>query len=172
MADQFVAEIRMFACNFAPQGWALCQGQLMPISQNTALFSLLGTNYGGDGRSTFGLPNLQGAVPMGYGQGAGLSPRQIGEQGGSDTVTLLQSEMPAHTHTVACNSGDGDQYGPTGNFPATDTGGNNLFANSANALMAPGTIAPVGGNLPHSNLQPYLVMNYCIALQGIFPPRS
>ena len=172
MADQFVAEIRIFAGNFAPTGWALCQGQLLPISQNTALFSLLGTTYGGDGRSNFALPNLQGCVPMGFGQGPGLSSRVLGEQAGEDAVTLLQSEIPGHTHTALANSGVGDQYGPTGNFFAGDAGGNNLYAATANAQMAPGTIAPAGGSQPHNNLQPYLVLNYIIALQGIYPPRS
>jgi len=172
MSDQFVAEIRIFACNFAPTGWALCNGQLLPISQNTALFSLLGTTYGGDGKSTFALPNLQGAVPMQQGQGPGLTLRDLGEVGGESTVTLLQTEMPAHTHTVGINTTTGNQYGPGGNFMAPDAGGNNLYATSGNANMSPLTVNATGGSLPHNNLQPFQVLNYCIALLGIYPPRS
>lgn len=172
MADQFLAEIRVFGCNFAPSGWAFCDGQLMSISQNTALFSLLGTTYGGDGRTTFALPDLQGASPIHPGQGSGLSPRFLGETGGEETVTLLISELPAHTHTPSCNSGTGDQYGPPGNVWATDAGGNNEYNSSGSSAMAPGAVGPAGGNQPHNNLQPYLVLNFCIALLGIFPSRA
>lgn len=173
MSNPFLAEIRIFAGNFAPKGWALCDGQLMSISQNTALFSLLGTTYGGDGKSTFGLPNLQGRAPMHPGQGPGLSDHVIGETSGSQTVTLSQSEMPAHNHTANCNAGMGDQYAPTGFFWATDAGGNNEYASTSDGkVMATGAVAPAGGNLPHNNLQPYLVLNFIIALQGIFPARN
>jgi microcystin-dependent protein len=173
MSNPFVAEIRIFAGNFAPTGWALCNGQLMPISQNTALFSLLGTTYGGDGRSNFALPNLQGSAPMHPGQGPGLSNRFLGETGGEQALTLLQSEMPTHTHTASCNAGMGDQYGPTGFFWATDAGGNDEYAPAGDGnTMAPGAISIAGGSLPHNNLQPFLTLTFIIALQGIFPPRS
>jgi microcystin-dependent protein len=172
MADPFVAEIRIFPFNFAPKGWAFCDGQLMPISQNTALFSLLGTTYGGDGKSNFGLPDLQGRAPMHLGQGPGLSLHDLGETGGSETVTLLASEIPAHSPQMSVSSqlalenqvtgqlfamGDGvNMYGPT----------NNLVPMSDQAL------APAGGDQPHNNMQPYLTFNFCIALQGVFPPRT
>lgn len=172
MADPFVGEIRTFGFNFPPTGWAQCNGQLLPISQNTALFSLLGTYYGGDGKSTFALPNLQGASPMNQGQGPGSSDRVIGETGGADYFTLIQSEMPSHTHLV---SGSGR--------PATENDANNFYWGAAVANMyspnanppqpmAPEILGPAGGNMPHNNMQPYLVLNFCIALQGIFPPRS
>jgi microcystin-dependent protein len=174
MSDQFIGEIRIFGTNFAPVGWAFCDGQLMSISQNPALFSLLGTTYGGNGTSNFALPNFQGVSPIHFGQGPGLSPRDLGETGGTETVTLLASEMPTHTHAANCNSGMGDQYGPPGNFWATDAGGNFEYNAGAtpNMTMAAGALGPTGGNRPHNNLQPYLVMNFCIALQGIFPARG
>lgn len=169
MADPFVAEIRIFPFNFAPRGWAWCNGQLMPISQNTALFSLLGTTYGGDGKSTFGLPNLQGSAPMFWGQGPGLSLRDIGESGGSETVTLLESEIPSHNHTMNATSEDGDRNTATGNFTGRGT---SLYAPAANLQpMANQTVAPTGGGAPHNNMMPYLTCYFCIALQGIFPPR-
>jgi len=172
MSNPFVAEIRIFPFNFAPRGWAFCDGQILPISQNTALFSLLGTTYGGDGKSNFALPNLQGSTPMGVGQGPGLTLRDLGETGGTAEVSLLVSEIPAHTHTANCNSGMGDQYAPPGNFWATDAGGNDEYAATANNVMASNALGIAGGSLPHNNLQPYLVLNFCIALQGVFPPRT
>lgn len=176
MSNQFVAEIRIFAGNFAPTGWALCDGQLMPISQNTALFSLLGTTYGGDGKSTFALPNLQGMAPLQAGQGPGLSLRDLGEQGGEQTVTLLQSEMPAHTHAVrAVGDGQGDVNSPINalwDTAAFQRATLNMYNSTANATMNPAAFAPAGGGLPHNNMPPYLVLNFIIALQGIFPPRS
>ena len=175
MADPFVAEIRIFPFNFPPKGWAFCDGQLLPLSQNTALFSLLGTTYGGDGKSTFALPDLQGNAAMHPGQGQGLSLRDLGEMSGSETVTLLVSEMPFHTHTLqAFNTVSGDQLGPNPN-------GNSLLAKSENGAlyntgalvtMAPQSLTPAGGSLPHNNMQPYLTLNFCIALQGVFPPRQ
>lgn len=172
MAEPFLAQIQIVAFNFAPVGWALCDGQLLPISQNTALFSLLGTNFGGNGTSNFALPNLQGSTPAGTGNGVGLTPIDLGDVGGEAEVTLLATQMPSHRHGVNCNSGMGDQYGPPGNFWATDAGGNNEYGSTANGLMAPSAIATAGSSQPHSNLQPYLVLNFIIAMQGIFPARS
>ena len=174
MSDPFVAEIRIVGFNFAPKGWALCDGQLMSISQNTALFSLLGTTYGGDGRTTFGLPNLQGSVPIHQGQGAGLSLYDLGEQGGSSSVTLLESEMPAHGHTVGAAVGAGNQASPTGRAWSSLPGRTPpmLFAASPNTTMSPQAFAVTGASQPHNNMSPYVVLNFIIALQGIFPPRG
>lgn len=174
MADQFVAEIRIFPFNFAPKGWAMCNGQLLPISQNTALFSLLGTTYGGDGKSTFALPDLQGRAAMHPGQGPGLSLRDLGETGGSDTVTLLPSEIPAHTHEIRAAVVPGNRTGPAGNAFARVTSGNPYIPADpppAQAALSDQALAPYGGSLPHNNLMPYLTMNFCIAMQGVFPPR-
>jgi microcystin-dependent protein len=172
MADPFVAEIRIFPFNFAPKGWAWCDGQLMPLSQNTALFSLLGTTYGGDGKSNFALPDLQGRAPMHPGQGPGLSLHDLGETGGSETVTLLESEIPAHSHGMSVSSqlGGENQVGDQ-LFAMGD--GINLYG-PANALtpMSDQALAPAGGDQPHNNLQPYLTFYFCIALQGVFPPRG
>ena len=172
MSNPFVAEIRIFPFNFAPKGWAFCDGQLLPLSQNTALFSLLGTTYGGDGKSNFALPNLQGSVPMHAGQGPGLSLRDLGESGGESSVSLLTTEIPAHSHSANCVAGVGDQYVPVGYLWATDAGGNDEYDSGGTANMAPGAIQNAGGGLPHNNLQPYLTLNFCIALQGVYPPRS
>jgi microcystin-dependent protein len=173
MADQFVAEIRIFPFNFPPTGWAFCNGQLMPISQNTALFSLLGTFYGGDGKSTFALPNLQDSAPMHQGQGQGLSERFLGEQSGSESVTLLQSEIPAHTHNLLAVGGIADAKAPSGNSFAVSQNGNIYTAAvSPQVTMAQATLSAAGGTLPHNNMMPYLTVNFCIALQGIFPPRG
>jgi len=172
MSDPFVAEIRMFAGNFAPTGWALCNGQLLPLSQNTALFSLLGTTYGGDGKSTFALPNLQDSAPMQPGQGAGLSLRDLGEQGGSSSVTLLQTEMPSHNHIANAKTSLGNSQTPA---DQTWAGSNNAkqYVNTApNTPMALEALAVTGGSLPHNNMPLYLVVTFIIALQGVFPPRS
>ena len=173
MADPFVAEIRIFPFNFAPSGWAFCNGQLLPISQNTALFSLLGTIYGGNGQSTFGLPNLQGNAPMFWGQGPGLSLHDQGETGGSETVTLLESEIPAHSHTWSCSNADSLSQGPTANKFAGGVGGIAMYAvPGAIQPMAAQALTPAGGSLPHNNMMPYLTLNFCIALQGVYPPRT
>jgi microcystin-dependent protein len=175
MSDQFVAEVRIFPLSFAPKGWALCDGQLMAISQNTALFSLLGTTYGGDGRSTFALPNMQGRAPMHPGQGPGLSLHDLGETGGSPTVTLLESEMPSHGHAMNSEARfDANTGAPSPNaaFSRTASGTPYQTSNSTNVTMALNTIVAVGGNQPHNNMMPYLTLNFCIALQGIFPPRG
>lgn len=173
MADPFVAEIRIFPFNFAPRGWAFCNGQILPLSQNTALFSLLGTTYGGNGQSTFALPNLQGSAPMFWGQGSGLSLHDLGETGGSETVTLLPSEMPAHSHSWSCSNTDSISQGPTGNKFAGGVGGIAMYAVPGPVQpMAFQTLTPAGGSLPHNNMMPYLTLNFCIALQGVFPPRT
>lgn len=172
MSDQFVAEIRIFPFNFPPTGWAFCDGQLMPISQNTALFSLLGTTYGGDGKSTFALPDMQGNAPMQPGQGQGLSLRDLGEMSGVDSVTLLQSEIPFHTHTAIASQADGIDQTPDNSLLATGIGIGQYAPQAANQVMlAPNVLSLAGGGLPHNNLQPYLTLNFCIALQGIFPQR-
>ncbi|HZT57416.1 MAG TPA: tail fiber protein [Pyrinomonadaceae bacterium] len=178
MADPFVAEIRIFPFNFAPKGWAFCDGQLLPLSQNTALFSLLGTTYGGDGKSNFALPNMQGNAPMHPGQGPGLSLHDLGETGGSETVSLLESEIPSHSHAMKASSDSGDQNLPVnngvGNMLAKPLGrGNSLYITTvALAQMNDNALTPSGGDQPHNNMQPYLTLNFCIALQGVFPPRT
>lgn len=172
MADQFVAEIRVFPFNFAPRGWASCNGQLLPLSQNTALFSLLGTTYGGNGKSNFALPDLQGRAPMFPGQGPGLSLRDLGESGGSATVSLIQSEMPTHSHSMVATDDAAFTNNPAGAHLARPFGrGNNLYAFGTPVAMAPEALSPVGAGQPHNNMMPYLTLNFCIALQGIFPQR-
>ena len=175
MADPFVAEIRIFPFNFAPVGWAACNGQLLPISQNTALFSLLGVTYGGDGKSTFALPNLQDASPLHWGQGQGLSDYVIGESSGEGIITLLQSEIPSHSHTMKANNTDGAQPAPDNHVCAGPGADRDLFwygTSSPNAIMHTSALSISGSNLPHNNMMPYVTLNFCIALQGIFPPRS
>lgn len=173
MADPFVAEIRVFPFTFAPKGWAFCNGQVLPISQNTALFSLLGTTYGGDGKSTFALPNLQGSAPMHPGQGQGLSPRDLGEAGGTQTVTLLESEIPSHAHTMRASGDDADQFAPTPNTSLATSTGATAYQPTPGSLtqLAPQALMLAGSGLPHNNMQPYLTLSFCIALQGVFPPR-
>jgi len=175
MADPFVAEIRIFPFNFAPKGWAWCDGQLLPLSQNTALFSLLGTTYGGNGKSNFALPDLQGKAPMHPGQGPGLSLHDLGETAGSETVTLLETEMPAHHHSLMGSNSTATVGIPDSGSSMARTDGPNIYQDSPNSrteLMSQQVIAPAGGDSPHNNMQPYLTMYFCIALQGIFPPRG
>jgi microcystin-dependent protein len=170
MSEPFIAEIRINAFNFAPKNWATCDGQLLPIAQNTALFSLLGTYYGGNGTTTFALPDFRGAFPMHQGQGPGLTPRSIGEISGQETVTLISSEMPAHTHAVVAGTASpvpGPDAALPGASPARPYG-----PGPANATANVQMLQPVGGAQPHNNMPPYLVLNFCIALYGIFPPRS
>jgi microcystin-dependent protein len=174
MSDQFLGEIRMVGFNFAPTGWAQCNGQIMPLSQNTALFSLLGTQYGGDGKSTFALPNLQGSAPMNQGQGQGLTERYVGETGGEETVTLIQTEMPAHTHVARAN-GDGPTTSDPANaiWTAVDRTAAPPYGPATNLVpMNPMALSVAGGSMPHNNRQPYLTVNFIIALQGIFPARG
>jgi microcystin-dependent protein len=180
MSDPFVAEIRIFPFNFAPKGWAFCNGQLLPLSQNTALFSLLGTTYGGDGKSNFALPNMQGNVAMFYGQGPGLSLYDIGETGGSQTVTILDSEMPSHSHSLNATTAVGTTNQPNG---AMLSEGGWSFSGNSGKVPYYTTTAPAvnmgsqgvgfaGSSFPHNNMMPYLTLNFCIALQGVFPPRG
>ena len=172
MADPFVAEIRIFPFNFAPRGWAWCDGQLMPLSQNTALFSLLGTTYGGDGKSNFALPDIQGRAVMHPGQGPGLSLHDLGETGGSETVTLLESEIPAHSHAMNASQADATERSPGGQLLATGIGISQYQTPASQTALAPSAVAPAGGDQPHNNLQPYLTLYFCSALQGVFPPRG
>ena len=172
--DPYIAEIRIFAGNFAPQGWALCNGQILSISQNTALFSLLGTTYGGNGTSNFALPNLQGMAPVHQGQGAGLSPRVLGEVGGTQTVTLVSSEVPQHNHTYSGGAGGrGNVATVPGGVNTDATALTNIYGAATDGTqMNPGMIVPIAGSQPHENMQPYQVLNFIIALVGVFPPRS
>lgn len=172
MSDPFVGEIRMFAGNFAPRGWAFCNGQLIPINQNTALFSLLGTLYGGDGRSTFALPDLRGRTPIHFGQGPGLSNYPQGERGGTEQVTLTPEQLPAHSHALLASDAEGDQRTPNHHALATPEEGLIYSATAPTAVMAKGAIAPTGSSQPHENRPPYLAVNYIIALFGIFPTRQ
>lgn len=170
--DQFLGEIRIFAGNFAPRGWAFCNGQLMPIAQNTALFSVLGTTYGGDGKTNFALPNLQGCVPLGQGSGPGLSPRKLGSSGGQSSVTLVTSELPMHTHAAMCGT-TSDQTGPSGNvWSNAGRGVSVAYAAAVDSPMLPSVAQPSGGSQAHNNRQPYLGMSFIIALQGEYPARS
>jgi microcystin-dependent protein len=179
MSSPFVAEIRIFACNFAPTGWAQCNGQLLPISQNTALFSLLGTFYGGDGKSNFALPDLQGSVPLNQGQSNTGTQYFLGQQGGAEYITLLDSENPLHNHLFNANSTNGTVLPSSGNELSKAFSGNfqasrqiKMYSTAnSNALMSPLAIQVVGGSQPHNNMMPYQILNYCIALQGVFPPR-
>jgi microcystin-dependent protein len=176
MADQFVGEIRMVGFNFAPMGWALCNGQILPIAQNTALFSLLGVNFGGNGTTTFALPNFQGLAPMHQGQGPNLSQRVLGETAGEPTVSLLLNQLPMHNHTPkAAATGKSGPPGPTLNFAGGGRGkppGYAPYLASAAVPMAVTAVGSSGGNLPHNNMPPYLTVNFIIALTGIFPSRG
>jgi len=174
VSNPFLAEIRIFPFNFAPKGWAFCDGQILPLSQNTALFSLLGTTYGGDGKSNFALPNLDGCAPMFYGQGPGLSLHDIGETSGEDTVTLLESEIPSHPHSLLASALNADLNAPNPTNSIARTTPAQLYTTGSPPLvnLSDNTIAPAGGDQPHNNLMPYLTLNFCIALQGVYPPRT
>jgi microcystin-dependent protein len=167
--DNFLGEIRMFSYGMTIKGWAPCNGQLLPIAQNQALFALLGTQFGGNGSTTFGLPDLRGRAPIAQGSGPGLTPRSMGEVGGSAAVTLLTSQLPQHNHGFVASPNVGEGSSPVGALIGQTN--NNMFAATANAAMAPMAVQPSGGNTSHLNAQPYLGVNYLIALQGIFPSR-
>jgi microcystin-dependent protein len=180
MAEPFIGEIRPWALNFAPRGWAFCNGQLLPLSQNTSLFAVIGTYYGGDGKTTLGLPNLQGRAPMNLGHGPGLTNRNIGEVLGTPDVTLTEAQLPAHTHTLTAQNLDANSAAPAGQFLANSNQegprGRIPFSTyaplAAQTPMAPPAIGSTGGSQSHENMQPYLAINMCIALVGIFPSRS
>jgi microcystin-dependent protein len=175
VSDPFVAEIRIFAGNFAPKGWASCDGQLLPISQNTALFSLLGTMYGGDGKSTFALPNMAGNAPMMWGQGSGLSLHDEGEMSGTPQVTLLDSEMPVHNHLLMAQNQPAQLDAPGADRTYARSSGGfayKLAPYSQTVQFAPQMIAPAGSSFPHNNMMPFLTLYFIIALQGVFPPRG
>ena len=173
MAEPFLGEIRIFGFNFAPQGWAMCDGQLLSIQQNTALFALLGTTYGGDGVQTFALPDLRGRRAIHQGQGSGTSTYNPGQSGGAEHATLQVTNMPAHSHNVVCRGAAGNKNTPVGNFPSKDAGNQSAtYATAADGnVMNAGTIQSSGGSQPFGILAPYLTTNFCIALQGIFPSR-
>ena len=169
--DPFLGEIMLFAGDFVPRGYAACNGQLLPIAQNQALFSLLGTTYGGNGQTTFALPDLRGRVPIHVGQGPGLSDRILGEVGGEEAHTLTVAEMPGHTHVMTARSGNGTTASPAGALFARDGADVPHYGAGADTQLSPGAIAVAGGSQPHNNMQPYLALQYCIALTGVFPPR-
>ena len=177
MSEPFIAEIRIFAGNFAPRGWAFCNGQLLPIAQNTALFSLIGTTYGGDGRTTTALPNLKGRAPMHPGRGPGLTSRRLGQRGGVEMVSLTEAQMPSHTHTVRASSeapGDND---PGGAFMAAASGRFGTLYAAANSSLgnmqtSPNVFPNAGGSQPHNNMQPFIAVNFIVALVGLYPSRS
>jgi microcystin-dependent protein len=167
VSEPFLGQISSFSFAFPPKGWALANGQLLPINQNQALFALLGTQYGGNGTTTFELPNLQGRVAVHFGNGF-----TIGETAGAESVTLTTSQLPAHTHTVDCNKNAGTKASPTGDLWAADGAGNTPYSSAGGTALAGGAIAATGGSQPHTNVSPMLVVNFCIALQGIFPARN
>lgn len=173
MSTPYVGEIRMFAGNFAPVGWAFCQGQPLSISENPTLFALIGTTYGGDGRSTFALPDLQGRFPLHTGSGPGLSDYFIGQMGGTESVTLSTAQMPAHNHNANCSGGTGNAGTPAGNYWSTDPAGATAAYNeNGGAAMAAGAIGTTGGSLPHDNMSPFVAVNFIISLFGVFPSQS
>jgi microcystin-dependent protein len=172
-SSAYTGEIYMFAGNYAPRNFGLCNGQLLPIAQNTQLFTVIGTTYGGNGTTTFALPDLRGRVPMHFGTGTGVSARVLGQSGGAETVTLTAAQLPAHTHTLNASTAGGDRIGPGGNLLATDPLGNSAFYRSGvapNSVMASNAIAPFGSGQPHENMPPYVGLTFVICLFGIFPP--
>lgn len=174
MSEPFVAEIRIFAGNFAPRSWAFCNGQLLPVSQNTALFSLIGTTYGGDGRTTTALPNLQGRAAMHPGRGPGLTSRRLGQKGGANSVTLSEAQMPSHSHSLAAEAEAGESLNPDNNSLARSSGAFSYQQDSSNNIvsLSSSSVGNSGDNQAHNNLQPLIAINYIIALQGIYPPRG
>jgi microcystin-dependent protein len=174
MANPYLGEVRIVGFNFAPSGWAFCNGQLLPISQNSALFSILGTNFGGNGTSTFGLPNFQGSMPVGQGTGPGLSQYHVGQSGGTPSVTVLSTEMASHSHTVGCDTAAGGSLSPAGQVWAAGVKGAKSFNSTGPGTLSmhPQAFSLAGGSQSHNNIPPYLVLNFVIALQGVFPTRS
>lgn len=172
MGNPFVGEIRMFGGNFAPVGWALCQGQTMSIAENDVLFALIGTTYGGDGQQTFNLPNLASRVPVHQGQGGGLANYVMGEQTGTESVTLTLNQIPSHNHTVQANAGGANGANPAGMVLASGASGPPWFAGAAAVSLAPNALGMDGGNQPHDNMVPFLVINFIISLFGIFPTQN
>lgn len=175
MSEPFIAEVRIFAGNFAPRGWAFCNGQLLPVSQNTALFSLIGTTYGGDGRTTTALPNLQGRAPMHPGRGPGLTSRRLGQRGGVETVTLSEAQMPNHTHSLRAGARPATLSEPATNASLARSSNGKAFQSESNSnlvSMANAVLEPTGGSQPHNNLQPFLTLTYIIALVGLYPSRG
>ncbi len=172
--DEYIGAIQIFAGNFAPRGWALCEGQILPIQQNTALFSILGTTYGGNGTTTFGLPDLRGRMPIGFGAGPGLTPRQLGEKSGAEAVTLTTAQIPSHTHTYNALSGNRESTSPANNFLGVAPGAWYGQKDAGDTLLPMGAeaVSPAGGSQPHNNMPPYLGLSFIICLQGIYPPRS
>ncbi len=175
MSEPFIAEIRIFAGNFAPRGWAFCDGQLLPVAQNTALFSLIGTTYGGDGRTTTALPNLQGRVPMHPGRGPGLTARRLGEKVGAETVTLTEAQIPSHSHAARASSSSANSGGPDNTKVVGRSGSGDIYQTNTSASlidMSSEAVSTTGGGQSHENEQPFLTMNFIIALQGLYPSRS
>ncbi len=174
MSEPFIAEIRIFAGNFAPRSWAFCNGQLLPIAQNTALFSLIGTTYGGDGRTTTALPNLQGRAPMHPGRGPGLTDRRLGQKGGTETVTLNDNQIPSHNHNLNTSTSPGTSFSPTASAYLSRSVGGNAYDSGDNlsSEMNTGALQNMGGSQAHNNMQPFLAINYIIALQGLYPSRG
>ncbi len=172
MSDPFIGEIRMFAGNFAPRSWAFCDGQLLAISQNDALFSLLGTNYGGDGRTTFGLPDMRGRLSVHAGNGPGLSTRILGMRGGAENVTLTTNQLPSHSHTYNGSTAAGNLNSPAGNVLAGRANDPTYLESPATVQMSSGSVSSAGGSQSHTNLMPFLCVNYIIALFGIYPSRQ
>ena len=171
MSEPFIGEIRMFAGNFAPRSWAFCDGQLLAVSQNDALFSLFGTIYGGDGRTTFGLPDLRGRIPLHQGTGPGLSNRRIGQKSGAETHTLSVNELPSHSHVLSASTSPAGDQDPTGNVTATSTS-TNLYGNNTARTMRDDAVANAGGSQAHANVMPFLCVNFIVALFGIYPSRN
>jgi microcystin-dependent protein len=171
MSEPFLGMIIIVPYNFSPRGWAFCNGQILPIAQNTALFSLLGTTFGGNGQTTFALPDLRGRFPNSSGQGPGLSSYDLGQVSGTETVTITINQMPSHNHLVGCNNEGSSSASPSTALPANTSVGN-IYAPTADSIMAPNMIQPTGGSQPTPIMNPYLTLNYCIALEGIFPSRN
>jgi microcystin-dependent protein len=172
MSEPYIGEIRLFAGTYAPKDWAFCNGQLIPIQQNTALFAVIGTTYGGDGKTNFALPNLMGRAAMGAGQAPGLTPRMVGQTGGSETVTLTATQMPAHNHVPQCTGSASVDVGTEAIWAGAGRGGASMYATTPDTQMNAATLTTVGGNVPHNNMQPYQTVSYIICMNGLFPPRQ